>query len=262
MQNVFLKGKGQNSFSLLLNKPTDLISETAWKSVEKGNFSTDSVSWTISDIAKEKNGILREIGNWEEKSYYSLSFNYKTFGKGFKIVLFDKTEGKNPRVTNLVEDVLRSNDWKTYTALIASSDDAKSSFMQIHKDISNGLLSEVERMQDQRIEIDIRNLSIVKIPNPKIILSRINNTSAIGPSITFTRINPTKYEVKVHNAAFPFTLILFNQFNREWRLVDVTQDTDTIRALFSRSVAAIAKTVVGVFEKENILMLENVKTAR
>ena len=252
MQNVFLKGKGQNSFSLLLNKPTDLISETAWKSVEKGNFSTDSVSWTISDIAKEKNGILREIGNWEEKSYYSLSFNYKTFGKGFKIVLFDKTEGKNPRVTNLVEDVLRSNDWKTYTALIASSDDAKSSFMQIHKDISNGLLSEVERMQDQRIEIDIRNLSIVKIPNPKIILSRINNTSAIGPSITFTRINPTKYEVKVHNAAFPFTLILFNQFNREWRLVDVTQDTDTIRALFSRSVAAIAKTVVGVFEKENI----------
>lgn len=252
MQNVFLKGKGQNSFFLLLNKPTDLISETAWKSVEKGNFSTDSVSWTISDIVKEKNGILREIGNWEKNSYYSLSFDYKTFGKGFKIVLFDKTEGKNPRVTNLVEDVLRSNDWKTYTALIVSSDDAKSSFIQIHKDVSNGLLSEVERMQDQTTEIDIRNLSIVKIPNPKIILSRINNTSAIGPSITFTRINPTKYEVKVHNAAFPFTLILFNQFNREWRLVDVTQDTDTIRALFSRSVAAIAKTVVGVFEKENI----------
>lgn len=251
MQNLFLKEKGQNSFSLLLNKPTNLISGTAWESVEKGNSSTGSVSLTISDIAKEKNGILREIRNWEDKSYYSLSFDYKTFGKGFKIVLFDKTEGKNPRVTNLVEDVLRSNDWKTYTALIASSDDAKSSFIQIHKDVSNGLLSEVERLQDQTTEIDIRNLSIVKIPNPKIILSRINNTSAAGPSITFTRINPAKYEVRVYNAAFPYTLILFNQFNKEWRLVDPAQDTNTIKGSFSRFLANMGKMGVSILGKEN-----------
>lgn len=253
LQNFQVKENNKNNFTILLPEPTNLFSNTKWELVEKGNFATNSSSLAISDIAREKNGIFREVENWHEKSYYMLSFDYITYGNFFKLTFFDKTEGENQKTTNLVEDILRSNNWKKYTASIASSDDAMSAYMQVHKIVNNDLFNIVEKDQGQDTKIDIRNLSIVKIPNPKIVLRRVNTTNDQDkkiPQITFTRINPTKYQLEVKNAIAPYTLILVNQFSLKWRLVDPTQNTPTIKAFFSRFIASIGNKVMGI-SKEN-----------
>jgi len=253
LQNFQIKENDKNSFTLLLPKPMNFFSNTKWELAEKGNFATNYASLTISNIAKEKNGLLREIENWHEKSYYMLSFDYITYGKFFKLTLFDKTEGKNQKTTNLVEDILRSNNWKKYTAAIASSDDAISAYIQIHKIVNNDLFNVVEKDKGQDTKIDIRNLSIVKIPNPKIILRKVNTINDQDkkiPQITFTRINPIKYKVQVRNAFAPYTLVLFNQFDKKWKLVDPTQNTPTVKAFFSRFIASIGNMVMGM-RKEN-----------
>lgn len=253
LQNFQVKENDKNSFTLLLPEPINLFSNTTWESVEKGNFATNSASLAISNIAKEKNGLFREIENWHGESYYMLSFDYITYGKFFKLTLFDKTEEENQKTTNLVEDILRSNNWRKYTASIASSDDAISAYIQIQKIVNNDLFNAVEKDQEQGTKIDMRNLSIVKIPNPKIILRRVNTTNDQNkkiPQITFTRINPTKYQLEVQNATAPYTLVLVNQFNKEWRLINPTQNTPTIKAFFSRFIASIGKIVMGI-RKEN-----------
>ena len=87
----------------------------------------------------------------------------------------------------------------------------------------------------------------------RFILRRINTTNNQDkkiPQITFTRINPTKYQLDVQNAITPYTLVLVNQFNVKWRLVDPTQNTPTIKAFFSRFIASIGNTVMGII-KEN-----------
>lgn len=253
LQNFQVKENDKNSFTLLLPEPVNLFSNAKWELVEKGNFATNSSSLAISDITREKNGIFREVENWHGKSYYMLSFDYITYGNFFKLTLFDKTEGENQKTTNLVEDILRSNNWKKYTASIASSDDAISAYIQIHKIVNNDLFNVVEKDQGQGTKIDIRNLSIVKIPNPKIILRRVNTINDPDkkiPQITFTRINPTKYHLEVQNATAPYTLVLVNQFNEKWKLVDPTQDTPTLKAFFSRFIANIGNIVMGM-RKEN-----------
>lgn len=254
LQNFQVKENNKNNFTLLLPEPMNLFSNTRWELVEKGNFAADSSSLAISDITREKNGIFREVENWHEKSYYMLSFDYITYGNFFKLTLFDKTEGENQKTTNLVEDILRSNNWKKYTASIASSDDAISAYMQVHKIVNNDLFNIVEKDQGQATKIDIRSLSIIKIPNPKIILRKLNTINDQDkkiPQITFTRINPTKYRLEVKNATVPYTLVLVNQFNLKWRLVDPTKNTPTIKAFFSRFIANIGSKMWGLLGNES-----------
>lgn len=251
LQNIQIKENKKNSLSLLLPEPLNLFLNTTWDSVEKGNFGTNSVSLTISNIAWEKNGLLREIENWHEKSSYLLSFDYTTYGNFFKLSLFDKTEGENGKTTNLVRSILRSDKWKKYTALIASSDDATKAYIQMQKITNNDLLNSLDEGTNKITRIDIKNLSIVKIPDPKIILRKVNNDYTIQPSITFTRINPTKYEVKVKNAISPYTLVLINQFDKKWILVNPEQDTPSIKAFFSRLLGNIIKTGVSFLGIDN-----------
>ncbi|MBI2430650.1 MAG: hypothetical protein HYV39_01395 [Candidatus Levybacteria bacterium] len=250
-QNISIKEKAQNTLKLLLPEARNLISETKWELVEKGNFATSSATLTIDDVFAEKFGLIRQIANWNKGAYYIVSFDYITYGKGFKFLLFNKKGEQNQ---SILADYLRSNKWKKYESVVASSNEADSAFIQIIRQQGSYILDKIEP-PDQPTKIDIKNLSIIQVPDPKIIFRKVNTTNDQDkkiPQITFTRINPTKYELKVRNAFVPYTLVLVNQFDKNWRLVDLTQETDTIRAFFSRVVAGIAKTVVGVFEKENI----------
>jgi len=251
IQKVIEKEKIQKSLTLQIPEPINFILDTKFKSVEVGNFATNSASLTINNIVNEKSGLFREVGNWNSMSYYVVSFDYITYGKGFKFLLFGKARGEDKKISILLEDELRSNKWRTYNALVAPSDDASSAFVQILKPLGNNLLNKIES-QGQTTKIDIRNLSIVQVLNPKIILRKtnINDQDKNIPVITFTRINPTKYRLKVQNAIAPYTLVLVNQFNVKWRLVDPTRNTPTIKAFFSRFIASIGKIVMGI-RKEN-----------
>jgi hypothetical protein len=41
--------------------------------------------------------------------------------------------------------------------------------------------------------------------------------SNYGPTITFQEINPTRYEVKVENATYPFFVVFLDSYNSEWK---------------------------------------------
>src|SRR5258708_4352949 len=248
-QDVNITGNNQNNLSLLLPNPINLASETRWRSVEEGNLSTDAVSMTVKDTnLNDKTGLIKEIGNWSPMSYYLMSFDYITYGKSFKLSLFDKASGKSSNVSNILSDQLRSNKWRTYTSIISSSDDAGSALMQITKLKSNDLLDQLES-QEQTTKIDIKNLLITQIPNTKIVLRKINEQNKNVPNVTFTRINPAKYELKVQNVTSAYTLILINQFNQNWKLINPAEDAHTIEALFSRFIASIGSKAVSILGK-------------
>ena len=250
-QDVAIADSNQSSLSLLLPNPINLASETKWRSVEEGNLSTDAVSMTVKDTRlNDKTGLIKEIANWIPMSYYLISFDYMTYDKSFKLSLFD-TLGKKGGVSNILSDQLRSSKWKKYTSIIVSSDNADSAFMQITRVKGNELLEQIGS-QEQITKIDIKNLSIIQVPNPKIVLRKVNEENKNIPSITFTRINPAKYEVKVENATSAYTLVLINQFNLNWRLINSAEDTPTIRAFLSRFIADIGKKAVSIFVKENV----------
>jgi len=69
-----------------------------------------------------------------------------------------------------------------------------------------------------------KNLKVERIFQPEILLSRTdirNSILDIGgtiPKITFVKINPIKYRVKVEGAREPYTLIFSESFHQGWKL--------------------------------------------
>lgn len=249
-QNIIIKEKTQNSLRLLIPELINLTSKTKWKSVEEGDLATDSASLTINEVnLTDKIGLIREISNWNPISYYVVSFDYITYGKTFKLLLYDKELGKEVQAYKILGDELRSKKWKTYVSIVVSGNRASSAFLQIIKPTGNDLFNEIET-QKQITRIDIRNLSVTQLPNPKIVFKKaiIKNTSGQPlPDITFTRINPTRYEISIKNASAPYTLVLTEAFNSKWRLTDPTIETNNIVGFFSRFIAGIGKTTIGIF---------------
>ena len=118
MNEISIKEKSQNSLKLLLPEARNLISETKWELIVDGNFATSSATLTTDEAFAEKFGLIRQIANWNERANYVVSFDYITYGKGFKFSLFDKKGDKNQ---SMLADYLKSNEWKKYESVFASS---------------------------------------------------------------------------------------------------------------------------------------------
>ena len=253
-QNIVIQEKTKNRLTLLVPELINLTSKTKWISVEEGNLATDSASLTINEAnLTDKIGLIREISNWNPMSYYIVSFDYITYGKTFKLLLYDKELGKEVRASKILGDELRSEKWKTYVSIVASNSEASSAFMQVIKPTGNDLFNEIET-QKHITRIDIRNLSVTQLPTPKIVFKKQitkNTPEQPLPDIAFTRINPTKYEIDIKNAIAPYTLVFTEAFNSKWRLTDPTIKTNNVMAFFSRFIAGIGKMTIGFFAKES-----------
>ena len=247
--------QNQSNFKILIPKQTNLIANTLWKSFDKLDQGSDFVSLIINDDL-EATGLMKRADNWKSDTYYFLSFDYKTNGKRFNIKIFDKSHGKNPKKSTLLEEELYAREWKSYKSLILSSSDAGSGYIQFIKSEGNTLFNTSES-QENETKIDIKNFSIIKIPSPKILVKKVNiaHQQKQIPSLTYTRVNPTKYVVKIQDAKYPYTLVLVDQFNPNWKLVDPTQDTNIIRSFFAIILGKIGRTgmsLLGIQQTQEI----------
>ncbi len=219
--SINFKKDDKKDFSILIQQQLDLAPRNIWKSVETGVFSSTSASLTTDSNVFEENGIVSEIADIDKNSHYILSFDYYTDGKGFKLMLVDKAKNLDKSNKRKISEYeLIAQDWKKYTSIFTSNDEPRSTYFQITKLSNIDILNRIES-EKENTRLDIRNLSFTKLPNPKIILRKTSPSKNNNlPKLTFTRINPTKYEVQVKNAIAPYTLVLANQFNRKWKLID------------------------------------------
>ena len=84
--------------------------------------------------------------------------------------------------------------------------------------MGNKYFTEGKREMVMPVEENIENLFGQN--QPEIILKFINklgNYEKQVPEISFTKINPTKYRVKVEGVKMPYTLVFLESFNKDWR---------------------------------------------
>lgn len=127
--------------------------------------------------------------NWEQNTVYLVNFDYQ----------------------------ISRNSWKTYHAFIETGEDLNSAFLVILDDPSNP--ATVSEPFSESQDLSIKNFSIVSFQSPKVFLKKeIQQEKNVIPKIIFTKINPTKYEVKVSGAKDPYTLVFLDQFSKNWKL--------------------------------------------
>jgi len=246
-QNIAVKGATDKILTLLSTQSTNLLSEDQWIFSEENNSGKNYVSFSIVDNNLPNNdGLISRIVNWSPNSYYILSFEYLTHGKSFKVITYDKSLQKDSNFRKVFEDDLRSSAWKPFEAIFLSNNDAYLASLQILKS-EKSLIDEIET-KEKNSKIEIKNLSIIRVSNPKIVLKKVITPPSQNktlPKITFTRINPTKYQIDVKNATAPYTLVFMEAFNYKWRLVDLDPKTNTmsVRGYSSRAFAAMGNSI-------------------
>lgn len=246
-QNITIKDATDKILTLLSTQSTSLLSKDQWRLLEEKGLEENYSSLSIEDSnLPNSNGLIGRINNWSPRSYYILSFEYLTHGKSFKVITYDKSLKKDSNFRKVFEDDLMSSEWKPYEAIFLSSNDADSASLQILK--SQRSLMDIIETKEKNSKIEIKNFSIIRVSNPKIVLKKViksDNQNKTLPKIAFTKINPTKYQIDVKNATVPYTLVFTEAFNSKWRLVDLDPKTDTMsfRGYLSRFFADIGNLI-------------------
>lgn len=171
-----------------------------WKFLESKYFSQGKQRYDLRNDEFGQNLVSDnlKINNYSPNTVFKISLNYKTLSE--KAVLSVNEVKESGRLD--FELPATEDNYKLATIFFKSS--------RVDKAFITVSVSEYE------------NLRVEKIKEPKILLrsnyTMTENDSNNSPQISFSRINPIKYEVEVKNAKYPYNLILGESFDSGWKL--------------------------------------------
>lgn len=252
--NMTLSKQQNVKIALKFQKENNIAKDsTPWKSLEHVMTDSDAASLIIEKTELEKtNGLVKEITNWDQDSFYVFSLEYNTYGKPFLLDMYEQENvSKSLEVSRLLGEQIKSDTWKEFKEIIPSSANELPRLLQIQKAKSD-IYDEYEETS-QSSKIGIRNLSVIQIPHPKLILRRINENRGQIPKIKFTKINPTKYKIEVKGMDNPFTLVFLEAFNSRWKLFYPVPErkTESLRGFISRFIGSIGRSFFSFFIEES-----------
>lgn len=236
-QDVTLKNK--NDLEMTIKLPVvSLIEEARWDN--SGSFIQDGKGITTMSLNNTAGyltqGLNLKIPDWVPGSTYIISFDYNTNGNNF---IFSSIE-KNPLKDSikkvaqkiLFEKRLNSTAFTRHQSIIVAEQGSSEGFLRIVPFSPNDVNA-----------IRVRNLVVQRIDYPQLVLKKVIAPKAnqLLPQITFTKINPTKYEINVRGASNPYALIFMQSFNDNWKLFNKDSGTDSLRGGISRIVGSMGR---------------------
>ena len=223
--DVFVQAKKDNTIQSSLFSD-NLTKNELWQTLD-GHLITPSTAGfilndTLGDVqGGQLGGLFHQITPFRPSTLYVISFDYQTGDKNFWLKVVEIV-GREDKLANFNKgDTLRSSQWKTYKAVVQSGDDPQTIFLlQI-------LPRDTCFANCQNNKIEIKNLSVTAVPQPEIVLEKNNindGKKKIVPQVSFTKINPTKYKIKVLNATNPYKLVFLGAYNKDWKLFRVNRE--------------------------------------
>lgn len=199
---------------------------------------------TLGDLTA---GLTLEIPGWSPEKTYLISFDYKTDGDDF-IFSFIDTRPLNDSIRKsayniLFEKRLTSQNFQTHQSVVFAEANSSGGFLKI-----------VPFSSKDTGTIKIRNMIVQKVDYPNIAFKKVVPEMTIGkqtPSITFKKINPTKYILDIRGATTPYTLVFLEAYNQNWRLFNPDSDTASFRGSIARLLGRIGRGLVGMFVKKS-----------
>lgn len=248
IHTVTFKKSGLVPFRVII--PTSELNSQDNNWTSSGNFTNEGNNFTLNLLnipGDNSGGIIKQIKNWSPNKQYVITFDYNTHGADIMFRLFDKVFA-NGNLHDIHQHIysdraLSAGGWSTNQLIVTSDANSLSGYLQF---LNNSL--------DTNVVIDIRNLSVVEINYPEIFFvkkSNINRTNFSIPTIKFTKINPTKYQVDVTNATNPYILIFLEAYSNQWKLIDISRNGAGWTAGFMRIFGLIFSDVAKISGKRS-----------
>jgi len=215
--------KGKHKITLQLPPPENLVGENWQKLEEEATESGEIRLVSQGFFSKGENIVFQSIKDWEPGQLYYLSFEYRTEGGNLGVSVLEdkmvyKEEGEEIKTEKILDKKLRNweigklGNWEKFERVLRADENTRGAKIYFYS------LPEPNAFADVRF----RNVKVYKLVQPKIVLRTIaDNTDKrtwITPRITFVKINPTKYRVKVEGARGPYTLVFSESFHKGWKI--------------------------------------------
>ncbi|MBN1263542.1 MAG: hypothetical protein JW991_04255 [Candidatus Pacebacteria bacterium] len=189
------------NYSLLISQKTIKEGQIAktWSDLGEKYFAPGSQSLVlpIDNLYQHQLGQNLEIEDYRPDAVYRLWFEYRQSGYPVSFYLTEPDLG-NTLKKNLP---MTGSEWRSYEIFFRSSPWAEEAVIQLPVE-------------------EKRNLKVERIYRPDLVLKRTLpvSTESAPPRITFTRVNPTKYRIKVQGAKNPYSLVFLESFHPEWQV--------------------------------------------
>lgn len=146
------------------------------------------------------------IKKFDPKETYFVSFDYKV-SQGRPDASIIEKEKRKQHVWSLFLN--QKNVWNSFSSIFEPHRDTKSINLEFYP----------TGFETTGATIQIKNLKVVKVYVPVVLLSRIVSPSIakISPKISSKRINPTMYELTIENATSSFMLSFGEAYANGWR---------------------------------------------
>jgi len=175
---------------------------------------------------------------FDSYSQYHLSFNYfferDGIFEGYVTQDIDQVvDGKlNPKLVLEIPQDQYFNGWRSYSNDFTPDVVAKSAKVALYvapynicQQTNPGLFSvscsfkDVSHEFDKEVTVHVRNLSVTRIFNNRIFLTKSNTpvTKTSSPKVTYDMINSALYRVTISHATSPFFLTFLQSYNPLWK---------------------------------------------
>jgi len=191
--------KGKHQISLILEEGPNLLGE----------------NWQKTKESSLENIFSQTINNYEPDGLYQLSFDYTALesNAGFYLIQDYGVKDQNGQLFPLIFKNLSQTKPSEF-----SHQDILIKAISLKKPAQISFFS--QSMNGQSNQALFQNIKLVRVFEPIVVLKKTSNKdqTSIIPNISFVKINPTKYQVKIQGATQPFNLIFNQSFNRGWKV--------------------------------------------
>lgn len=201
---------------LSFDKQKNLLQDAERFSVENATISSNSaVLSTDASLVSGKGGLIWKLVNWHPESYYVLSFDYKTLGAPFFVRIVNANSNadssRDSVSTQILEDELYAQAWQRYQVVVQASKFTDTGFLQF---TGGSIYVPIAKLE-------LKNLSLYEVPHPNILLRKVSEVTKqnVFPTLTYSKVNPTKYLVHIDNpTSLPFIIVLNQQYHAQWKV--------------------------------------------
>lgn len=218
--------KKTGSYELIVNSPIvridkkEFLTKATARSDERfsyGNLEFSEGSHEIEQVGQISDNLAVPTQNSNE--YSILDFDpFSKYFISYEYFLKDNQKGKLMIYQD--NDQIRSGLPKAqYTRDLSEDLNSFKSDKDIYQSQNTATNIKVSFSPELKGKLLVRNMNVKKITKPEIMLiSRSDNPIKQVPTLTYTKISPTKYRIQIKGSRDPFILVFSSVFNSGWEI--------------------------------------------
>lgn len=203
--------KGNHRLKINLAEQPNLFSGFATSSAVRKSSPLKQSDYSYQFFAQKENEVISaHLRGLDDRAKYKVSFKYKILGNPIRFTL---EQANDEEVKGLIKHKIDTffameDTWKKFEAVFSPN------FGSHEADLKFYLTAD----KDQTDTSFIEEIKIEQVLVPNLLFKKEKKIESTKlPKITFFKVNPTKYKVKIEEATTPYFLVFSETFHEGWK---------------------------------------------